>query len=914
MNLYHLTYQTPAFISAPKIHTDLLWDLTFLFIGLGVVYFTAIFFFRNRMSAKSRRIADKKKSLGPMISEFLFYEENGSKEEKTSYVHLKIEIRELLKDKFNRIVLAEILLDLERDVSGDTHMQLCKLYYDLGLHLDAFKKLKSWRWELVSKGILELTRMQVDESYTFITKFINDKRGVIRKQAEIATVTLKHEGINYFLDTTRYKISEWQQLKLLDVIRNLDEFEPPRFKAWLTSKNKYVVLFALRLIKYYNQNDANESVIELIKHRNNQIKTEAINCIREFCVFDAIPMLKKVYWKCNIDVKLLILDTLGSIGSKEEIDFFKFVESKESNFVIKSKALSAINNIAPQTIMPTDGVATQIGEVHIPKNIEDIPIDQSEEVVSNSLKEDIAEKNILRTTEEVEESSFMSAPLEELTEVDTFEFANNVLDQHIKLDFLPVVVEDVSEEVSQMLAEETDQLTPSILDIEVECTDEDIDFVSLAFLPVVIEEEDQEKNSIAIHEIEVIAEAVHFEPEVKQDKEEVRESQSPSLTELEVVYEEVQYLNHDTSLQDIEVIIDEGSAPNLDTILALEVDATEVTPSIPEDISDIDVISEVLLPILEEEDILLIDLEAPFDVIEKEENSEEETIDFSTVDLLSTSTEEDGFLEASLLENMHYKLPESVFKQLYFDKDESNKILLLDTIGDVGDKREIPLLKEIIIQEHSTVLKERALEILNKVSEIQFKLIGTSKTLVNENDLKGESIFKTLFATGDTESKLLLIEEASNLGCWKEISFLEELADHDSREIRDKAIVAAKTLETRLNKLKNCESTEESLEASKESHISLKGEDTSILQIEDAETIDQVPLEFCFLLDALEIQTLEAEESDILELEFELEKDLTESINEELKNKNKTEESIAKNSLLESLLELPLKLIEKLNG
>lgn len=291
-----------------------------------------------------------------MISEFLFLEEDATKDEKSNYVALKIEIRQLLKDPFNRQVLSEVLLDLRKDISGEAQQSLFKLYQDLGLHKDAFAKLKGWRWQIISKGILELTQMEVAESYSFITKFINDKRSTIRKQAEIATVTLRHEGINYFLDTTKYKISEWQQLKLLDVIRNKEDFHPPRFKAWLTSNNKYVVLFALRLIKYYNQNDADASLIELVKHKNNQIKEEAIACIKEFNVTESLDTLKLVFWNCSINVKIAILDAIAEIGSQTDIDFLNLIDKKELNFSVKSKALSSINAISPESIMPSKGI------------------------------------------------------------------------------------------------------------------------------------------------------------------------------------------------------------------------------------------------------------------------------------------------------------------------------------------------------------------------------------------------------------------------------------------------------------------------------------------------------------------------------------------------------------------------------
>ncbi|MDO6782355.1 hypothetical protein, partial [Marinovum sp. 1_MG-2023] len=85
--------------------------------------------------------------------------------------------------------------------------------------------------------------------YEQITRFVNGSRGVIRKQSVIAIVSLKDEGINYFLDTTQHKISEWQQLKLLEILQNKKNYNPPRFKNWLFSKNTDTVLFALRLVK-----------------------------------------------------------------------------------------------------------------------------------------------------------------------------------------------------------------------------------------------------------------------------------------------------------------------------------------------------------------------------------------------------------------------------------------------------------------------------------------------------------------------------------------------------------------------------------------------------------------------------------------------------------------------------------------
>ena len=290
--------------------------------------------------------------LAPMISNFLFYEQQADREEQEEYIRMKIEIRELLKDPLNREVITEVLMDLKMDVSGDARTKLLELYTNLGLQQNAFEMLKSRRWERISKGINQLTEMQAVESYIFIRKFINHRRGTIRKQAQLATVSLKEEGIEYFLDKARYQISEWHQLKLLEILRQKVDYIPPKFHNWLTSENKDVVLFSLRLIRHYRQSEAEEAIITLLRHRSPTIKYAALECIRDFGFIKARPHLKVLFKRSGEELKLLILDVLAQFGNSEDVVFLKEQAAKDWNFIVRSKALSAINTIIPGAILP----------------------------------------------------------------------------------------------------------------------------------------------------------------------------------------------------------------------------------------------------------------------------------------------------------------------------------------------------------------------------------------------------------------------------------------------------------------------------------------------------------------------------------------------------------------------------------
>ncbi|GMN08851.1 hypothetical protein MTsPCn9_06930 [Croceitalea sp. MTPC9] len=449
MNLTTQTYKSLLYVNSTATDTNVLWNLTFLFLGLGLLYFIFIFFFKNKLSQKAVKTASKRSELAPVISNFLFHSPKDSKDEQKEYVNLKIEIREYLRDKGFRKILAEILFDLQKDVSGTTEERLFKLYRELGLHHDAFAKLKSWRWEVVSKGILELTQMQVGESYQLITKFINDKRGTIRKQAEIATIKLRHEGIDYILDSTSYAISEWQQLKMIEALSGLKDYEPPRFKSWLISENKDVVLFALRLIKHYNQNDAAASIIELIKHKNDQIKLAAIQCIKDFNFVEAKSTLRDVFLVCNDEVKIQILGAIAIFGNESDIPFLNGVSVKELNFLVSSKARSAMNSIAPESVLPTKDITKTKAagsDIEIPLGEEKKPsIIHSDDTITVSISDEYLE---IETTDEM----------------DVFEIDDSESDEIKNKEIVDPVV--VVPEETDFDFEEMDNETVSSLDVE----------------------------------------------------------------------------------------------------------------------------------------------------------------------------------------------------------------------------------------------------------------------------------------------------------------------------------------------------------------------------------------------------------------------------------------------------------------
>ena len=704
----------------------------------------------------------KRKIFSPMISEFLFYEENSEKKEKINYIDLKIQIRELIKNRFERDVLTTVLLDLRKDVSGNTRLELLRIYQDLELHKDAYKKMNSWRWEQVSKGIYELTQMDVKDSYMTITRFINDKRPTIRKQAEIATVSLKEEGINYFLDHTRFKISEWQQLKLLDVIRNKSDFIPPPFRLWLTSKNSHVVLFALRLIKYYNQNDASASLIELLRHRDNQIKKEAIFCIRDFNVTDAVPELKKIFWKCTTNVKMYILEALSQLGTDEDIGFIETIVQNEMAFTVKGKAISALNTIRPEGVLPTrDLVPKEDFNNSVPQPESDVlarenPLELEEDEEQNEIKNILVNYEVVSVKVEGDKKTTLEITSDEIS-------------------FLPVVTDAIKETPktpSQVVIKEEatfSSLSDIIVNFEEVFPLKEEDELNFEFLPIVIPPTIDKDTENSHHDLLVIFEEITG---IQKNKEEPTEDEN-LLQELPVTFEVLEIMKEVTDIIGQQEKTLEKTKPATNSanqqpeILFTDAIATN-------DLINFPVIYEELktktVPQVEETNLEI-----------------EWSTAFESRDEISVITERIAQTKKMVQEN--YTIP----KPLFYTDSILSAIVLVEDIAELGDYREIPYLKKLLNKKENVLISNRISEIIKSFSITDTALNG-SKDI--EPELR-QSVFQTLFEISDNEAQIILLNEISEVGDEQEIAMLHTLTLSKDPQVKHAVLLALEKLTAR---------------------------------------------------------------------------------------------------------------------
>ncbi|MEP2237718.1 MAG: hypothetical protein ABJI22_05100, partial [Maribacter sp.] len=715
-----------SLISAPEFNLEYLWWLTILFFVLAVIYFVGVFVIRNRITSKNSRTKDKKVEFSPMINEFLFYEDSNTKEEKMNYLNLKVQIRELIKNNFDRDVLTEVILDLRKDLSGSSQSVLIDLYQDLGLHNDAYEKLRSGKWQVVSSGILELTTMEVEDSYGLIIKFINHRQSTIRKQAEIAVVNLKEEGIKYFLDNTKYKIAEWQQLKLLDVLRHKPNYTPPQFALWLTSTNTHVVLFSLRLIKYYNQNEAEQSIITLLKHKKREIQAEAIECIKGFHFVNALLTLKLVYTKASHDIKIAILDAIGELGTTAEVPFLENLQLTERNFNIKSKVIGTLNKIDPERILPTKNIATS--------DFYDVELEDLTQKVENDAVDILEEVPLHDTINEI--STEIEIDVEGLK--DSTKIVSSNESEELDLQNKETIIEELVDEdlpEEEPIVEEVllvDSLSEPVTELESK--------IELEAEPEVQQIDINKVNSIDDIDLS-------FLPHIKSD-DSITENIEETTTKINPVVEteHEEQLKEDLSLNFLPFVVEQTSIEE------------EIMTSIQEDLELSFVLDDSSIQEEQEEKSKLDTDKGPRIMIDE--------IDWSSI---HTNTEEqteviikDADKEEAMIS---FENDGISFSPNFMRKKELDAMVLLENISELGDCRELILLYQIIEENNSDVVVNRANELIQKFS---YQSPRPNELFSNDNDLTN-SVFAEVYHLADKETRHMLLDEMMVVGDSKEI-------------------------------------------------------------------------------------------------------------------------------------------------
>ncbi|HER39971.1 MAG TPA: hypothetical protein ENO10_01995 [Salinimicrobium catena] len=178
------------------------------------------------------------------------------------------------KSSYKRLFLQE-LIKLHRLYGGEIALKLQQFYKYSGLMHLSYEKIRNRNWYLKCEGIQELSEMEIQKAATIIFKLTLSENETLKMVALTEFLHLKGlEGL-YLLKNYDQPLNDWIQLNLLESIKEKQINEVPDFGYLLQSKNSSLVVFGLRLISLFQQNQHLETISALKESSLRKVRLEA---------------------------------------------------------------------------------------------------------------------------------------------------------------------------------------------------------------------------------------------------------------------------------------------------------------------------------------------------------------------------------------------------------------------------------------------------------------------------------------------------------------------------------------------------------------------------------------------------------------------------------------------------------------
>lgn len=283
-------------------------------MAVAILLFLFILFCRVKDGFVYRRKRLMNKKAQQMIMSFLFVAEEWEE------ARLEKFRKKHLKSKFLRQVYLDNLIQLHKNITGESSERLSSLYSTLGLKQHSLDKLRSYSWARAARGIGELAEMGSRHEIHLLLGFINHKNPILRYKAQVALLKLEGEAPFSFLDELKGPLSEWQQMQLALAAENTESSKLPDFTRWLSAGEASHVSFSVRMIAQFSCYQAEDELLSLLQHPfpSAAVRKEIVVAIRQLELFRAEKSLRELYPYEIPDIRLEIEKTLAVIAASEE--------------------------------------------------------------------------------------------------------------------------------------------------------------------------------------------------------------------------------------------------------------------------------------------------------------------------------------------------------------------------------------------------------------------------------------------------------------------------------------------------------------------------------------------------------------------------------------------------------------------
>lgn len=308
-------------------------------VALFVLFFSVLYlllqlyFIRSRkfLSQSRRKIVQYK--INTFLSELIFSDRQTEKD----YDHQISEFKSRVPIHKNwcKDLLIQNIIDLDRNFKGESNSKLLSIYFKLGLQDYTFSLMKSPWWFYKTKGLYYWRELRYGGKLDMVKELIHSPNPKLRSAALITYISLAEDDPLSVLEAYSDSISLVEGLNIMEIIQRKKIKKPKNLGSWLNFEEPSQVVFALKLMVYYNDLSSSEAVVRLLDADNPKVRLEAIKACGKLFFLDAEPKLRAIFIHDVEENQVQIVKTLAEIGGEETIGFLRsLLDSPRSSEVV----------------------------------------------------------------------------------------------------------------------------------------------------------------------------------------------------------------------------------------------------------------------------------------------------------------------------------------------------------------------------------------------------------------------------------------------------------------------------------------------------------------------------------------------------------------------------------------------------
>ncbi len=242
--------------------------------------------------------------------------------------------------------LRKLMALLGRDMSGDNAFLLQELYTDLQLERRSVKTLNNGSWEQKVMAVKELGRFGVVHALPQLQSLAENPNKILRDEVQYTLLQLGGASQFEFLTTLNEPLTPWQQIRITEVFRLLDPQDLPDFQVYLSNQYEEVTIFLLKLIKFFDQTQAREAVVDQLFDERPLVKLEAVNTLAGWLDEETVELLIILYEESGLNIRIAITKALQQWTYDQNTRYFlEGVLEETQEYTLCMSALQSLKKL-----------------------------------------------------------------------------------------------------------------------------------------------------------------------------------------------------------------------------------------------------------------------------------------------------------------------------------------------------------------------------------------------------------------------------------------------------------------------------------------------------------------------------------------------------------------------------------------